>query len=128
MTDDAPRMSGVQASLRAALELIAWLAPAWWVASLFEGTLASWAGGALGLLVPVGLWITFNVPGDPSRSGKAPVPVSGRVRLAVELLVFAGGAAALVGVGRWGAAVVFGALVVFHVISYRERLGWLLAR
>jgi hypothetical protein len=128
MTDEGPRMSGAQASLRFALELIAWGAPAWWAASLFEGTVASWVAGAAGLLVSMGLWVTFNVPGDPSRSGEAPVPVSGRVRLAVEYLVFGGGAAALVGVGESGVAVVFAVLVAFHTVGYRERIGWLLAR
>ena len=122
---DGPRMSNVQASLRF---VIAWVSPAWWAASLFEGTVASWVAGAVGLLVPMGLWVTCNVPGDPSRSGKAPVPVSGRVRLVVEYLVFAGGALALIGVGQWGTAVVFALLVAFHTFSYRERLGWLLGR
>ncbi|NND84628.1 MAG: YrdB family protein [Acidimicrobiia bacterium] len=128
MTEEGPRLNPVQASLRLALELIAWAAPAWWAASLFEGTVASWIAGAVGLLVPMAMWVTFNVPGDPSRSGAAPVPVSGRVRLLVEAIVFAGGAGALVGVGRWGAALVFIALVAFHTASYRERVRWLLAR
>lgn len=34
-------------------------------------------------------WGTFNVPGDESRSGKAPVVVPGAIRLIIELALFA---------------------------------------
>jgi len=36
-------------------------------------------------LIAAILWGTFNVANDPSRSGKAPVPVPGWLRLTLEL-------------------------------------------
>ena len=45
---------------------------------------------ALGIPIIVGaIWGTFAVPDDPSRSGAAPIVVSGIVRLVIELAVFA---------------------------------------
>ena len=128
MTDPGPTMSWAQASLRFALELIAWGAAAWWGASLFEGTLASVVGGVIAGGISMGVWVVFNVPGDPSRSGEAPVVVPGWARILLEGIVFGAGAGALVALGRSGVAAVFTALVVFHTIAYRERLRWLLDR
>ncbi|GAA1640436.1 YrdB family protein [Nocardia ninae] len=76
-------------------------------------------------LAAAALWGTFAVPGDPSRSGEAPVSVPGAVRLAIELVVFFGGAAALwaAGLPRW--ALIFGGvLVVYQVLAY-DRVTWL---
>jgi hypothetical protein len=39
-------------------------------------------------LIAAALWGTFAVPNDPTRSGSAPVPVSGLLRLALELGFF----------------------------------------
>ena len=51
---------------------------------------AAWLAG-LGLpAIAAAAWVTFAVPGDPSRSGRAPVPVPGWVRLLLELAVFLG--------------------------------------
>ncbi len=47
---------------------------------------------ALALAIPLtaaALWGTFAVPDDPSRSGSAPVPVPGILRLAIEFAFFA---------------------------------------
>ncbi len=128
MTDPGPTMSWAQASLRFALELIAWGAAAWWGASLFEGTLASVVGGVIAGGISMGVWVVFNVPGDPSRSGEAPVAVPGWVRILLEGIVFGAGVGALVALGRSAVAAVFAALVVFHIVAYRERLRWLLDR
>lgn len=69
----------------------------------------------------------FNVPGDPSRSGRAPVVVHGLVRLAIEL--------AILGLGTWGlwtASPLLGGvvavLVVFHYVVSWRRVTWLLGR
>ncbi|MFD3429036.1 YrdB family protein [Nocardia fluminea] len=72
------------------------------------------------------LWGTFAVPDDPSRSGGAPVPVPGPVRLGVEFGVLFGGAAALWGAGlpRW-ALVSAAVLVGYHLLAY-DRVRWLL--
>ena len=50
-------------------------------------------------LIAAALWGTFAVPGDPSRSGSAPVPVAGVLRLALELGFFAAATLALYDLG-----------------------------
>lgn len=93
----------------------------------------NWASGvwrylaAATLVVVIGvLWTTFAVPGDPSRSGHAPVPVSGTVRLVLELLVLFGGAVALFLAGHTWTALLLGALIALHYGISIERLAWLL--
>lgn len=47
-----------------------------------------WLRFILALGIPIifmSIWVVFNVPGDPSRSGNAPIVVSGIVRLLIEL-------------------------------------------
>lgn len=82
---------------------------------------------AIGLpIVAMAAWGTFNVPGDRSRSGEAPVPVPGVVRLIVEIDVF--GVAIVV---AWFAnptfALVLLAGVVIHYALSIDRITWLLA-
>ncbi len=82
---------------------------------------------AIGLpITAMAAWGTFNVPGDRSRSGKAPVPVPGVVRLLVEFDVF--GVAVIV---VWFANPVYSAAllagVVIHYILSIDRIKWLLA-
>ncbi|MGW1739006.1 YrdB family protein [Nocardia sp. NPDC001965] len=72
------------------------------------------------------LWSVFAVPGDPSRSGEAPVAVPGAVRLLVEFTVLFGGAAALWFAGLPRLALVSTVvLLVYHVLAY-DRVLWLL--
>jgi hypothetical protein len=120
-----PPVAPLQLALRFGLEVMAvWalgagasqLGPPEWRLLLGLG------GGAL----VVGLWVTFAVKGDPSRSGNAPVPVPGAVRLALELAIFVGGAAVLAGRGDWLlAAADLGAIVAHHAAT-RARVRWLL--
>src|SRR6478735_894327 len=79
--------SPVGAATRAGVELVAWVAAPWALASW------SWAAAVLLLVVLVALPATFNVPGDKRHAGH---PVSGRVRIGIELLLT--GAAVL---GAW---------------------------
>lgn len=120
------------------------MAYAWWnltlrflleLAALAGFGLAGWRLGdssvwrwPLALLFPVAaavLWGVFAVPGDPSRSGAAPVPVSGGVRLLLELLVLCGGAAAYWIVGHRMAALVLAVLVAIHYALSADRIAWL---
>lgn len=71
-------------------------------------------------------WGLFNVPGDRSRSGRAPVQVSGAVRLLVELLLLGGGAAGWFLAGpSWFAWTYTVVLVVHYLLSW-DRVAWLL--
>lgn len=121
------------------------MASAWWnltlrflleLAAVAGFGLAGWNLGdsplwrwPLVLLLPLAaaaLWGIFAVPGDPSRSGAAPVPVSGGVRLLLELLVLCGGAAAWWIAGHRTAALVLAILVAVHYGLSADRIAWLL--
>ncbi len=72
------------------------------------------------------LWATFRVPGDRSAKGDAPYPVSGPVRLLIELVVFAAGAVGWFVAGpSWMAWAYPGALTLHHLVSY-DRIAWLI--
>jgi len=81
---------------------------------------------AIPLLAAV-VWGTFNVKGDPSRSGKAPVPVPGFIRLLVELAILGSAILALYSLNStygW----VFGIVTLLHYILSFDRVVWLLKR
>ncbi|RUX31285.1 DUF2568 domain-containing protein [Mesorhizobium sp. M2A.F.Ca.ET.042.01.1.1] len=77
-------------------------------------------------LVAAALWGTFAVPNDPSRSGRAPVPVPGAARLALELVILFGGAAGFYLVGHAAAGTVMALLIALSYAFSLDRLGWLL--
>lgn len=115
-------------ALRFVLELAALASVGWWGHRLADGAWWRWLL-AIGLPVCTGaIWAVFAVPGDPSRSGGAGVPIPGAARLALELGFFALATAALLHVGArpfaWALA---GAVVVHYALSY-DRVVWLLRR
>jgi hypothetical protein len=74
------------------------------------------------------LWGTFAVPGDPSRSGKAPVPISGTLRLLLELTFFGSAGWALFASGAHSAGwLLIAGVLLLHLLSL-DRLTWLLRR
>ena len=82
---------------------------------------------ALATIVVIGaIWATFAVPGDPSRSGQAPVPVAGWLRLALEFAVLFGGAWAFHAAGHSWPGLVLAGLVALHYLLWLDRIGWLL--
>ena len=82
---------------------------------------------AIGLpLVAAVSWGTFNVPGDRSRSGKAPIEVPGVVRLTLELVVFLAAVVLFWSVSPI-AATVLGIGVLIHYLLSTDRIRWLLA-
>jgi len=83
-----------------------------------------WALGVPALLA--GAWVVFAVPEDPSRSGAAPVPIPGWLRLLLELAVFAFGGWCLIEAGFNRAGWIFIALAALHYIGSRDRIAWLL--
>jgi hypothetical protein len=73
------------------------------------------------------LWGIFAVPNDPSRSGGAPIPVPGAIRLVLEFLIF-GGAFWIMFAGILiYVSLVYIILVIIHYILARERIRWLLS-
>jgi hypothetical protein len=79
-------------------------------------------------LIAAALWGTFAVPGDPSRSGSAPVPVPGLLRLALELGFFGSATVALYDVGFTRLTAIFGTVIAVHYLLSFDRVLWLLSR
>ncbi|MDX1418290.1 MAG: YrdB family protein [Candidatus Promineifilaceae bacterium] len=115
----------VNLGLRFLLEMAGLLGMAYWGWAQHEGAARFlWAIG-LPLAAAV-IWSVFNVPGDKSRSGKAPVPVPGIVRLILELAFFALAAWAIFTAGLPTAGYLFAGLVVIHYLISYDRIAWLL--
>ncbi|MEO6090631.1 MAG: YrdB family protein [Umezawaea sp.] len=125
MTDHVGSTPGWNLGLRFVLELAAFAGFAvlgWQLGG--DGLLAAELA-VLSLLIAATIWGVFAVPGDPSRSGKAPVPVPGVVRLVLELAVFLGGAAAFTVVGQWLVTALFCVALAVHLVFSVPRLTWL---
>lgn len=104
-------MKTLQAVLRFLLE----------IATVF----ALWNGlGVVYGLGAIALWGAFGVENDPTR-GRPWILVGGKIRLAVEAVVFLGG---LVSFFLWGRTELAGAyliLLLVHHLAIKERLVWL---
>ena len=111
--------------VRFLLELAALIAIGYWGWTQHEGFLQYLLAIGGPILAAV-LWATFAVPDDPSRSGRAPVPVPGIVRLALELALFAFAAWALYDAGNSPLALILVAVVVIHYAISYDRIAWLL--
>lgn len=120
-----PTMAGWNLALRFGLELgaLAGLAVAAW--QLSSGA-TRWVAVAVVPVLAAVVWGVFNVLDDPSRSGAAPVEVSGWTRLAIELLILGGGAAALAMASRPSVAAVFATLIVLQYAASWSRIEWLI--
>jgi hypothetical protein len=114
-------------AFRFLLELAALIALSVWGWSLSTGVLGFVAALAAPLAAAV-LWGLLNVPGDPSRSGAAPVPVRGAVRLAGELAFFALAVWALAASGHAGLGIALAIAVAIHYAISYDRIAWLIAR
>ena len=109
------------------LELLALAAVAYWGYKQSE----AWPGLVLAVLVPLGLaviWGVFNVPADPSRSGNAPVAVTGIVRLLIETGVFGMAIWSLYDTGHLRLSAILGALVIIHYLISYDSILWLLSQ
>ena len=113
-------------TVRFLLEIIALVALGAWAKSQFPGAL----GFILMILIPLlaaTAWGTFNLKDDPSRSGKAPVPVPGIFRLLLELAFFGSATWALCSLNPtygW----IFGTVTLVHYLLSYDRIVWLLKR
>lgn len=88
-----------------------------------------WMRWVIAIGVPMMLsviWGVFNVPGDPSRSGEAPVVVPGIVRLLIEAAFFIFGSWALMSLGYRAFGGAFIVIVVVHYLVSFNRILWLL--
>lgn len=125
MNDHTGAMPGWNLGLRFVLEMAAFAGFALLGWELGGGGLLGVVLAIVSFLIAATAWGVFAVPGDPSRSGNAPVPVPGVVRLAVELAVFLGGAAAFTVRGQWLVTALLCAALVVHLAFSVSRLRWL---
>jgi hypothetical protein len=117
----------INLALRFILEITALFALGYWGWTQHDGIWRFvWSIGLVFIAAVV--WGAFAVPEDPSRSGRAPVPVPGAVRLVIELAFFAAGTWAFIAADRplWGLAL--GILTVIHYALSYDRIIWLLKR
>lgn len=115
----------INLGFRFILEMAALVAFGRWGWNLTGGTLKYVLVIVIPLLAAV-LWGTFAVPGDPSRSGNAPVPVAGWIRLVLELVFFALAVFLLFRGGNQTFAAVLGLAVAVHYLLSHDRITWLL--
>lgn len=119
-----PTMAGWNLALRFGLELAALtgLAAAAW--RLGSGP-TRWVGVVVVPIAAAIVWGVFNVLNDPSRSGAAPVEVNGWARLALELAILGGGAAAVAFVARPELGLALGLAILGHYLASLDRVEWL---
>jgi len=89
----------------------------------------SWYKYMLMLAIPLliaTLWATFAVPDDPSRSGNAPVPISGMLRLILEFSFFGVALWALYDLSYPISAMILGIIILTHYIVSYDRIIWLM--
>jgi Protein of unknown function (DUF2568) len=111
----------INLGLRFALEIIALGALAWWGRSSAPGS----TGLLLACLIPLAaatIWGVFRIPEEAGRSGKVPVPVSGWLRLVIELVYFSLAALAFRAVGAIGWSLAFASIVILHYAVSWNRL------
>jgi drug/metabolite transporter (DMT)-like permease len=111
-------------AVRFVLEIAALVALGYWGFDRHEGVWRFVLGIGLPLLAAAA-WGIFAVPGDRSRSGKAPVPIPGWVRSLLELAFFALAAWALCGAGKPILALVLAGITIVHYAASYDRVAWL---
>lgn len=111
--------------LRFLLELSTMIAMGYWGWTQHEG-LPRWFWTISLPLIAAILWGTFAVPNDPSRSGHAPIPTPGTIRLLLELLFFAVGVMALIASQHTTAGIILAVVTLFHYAISYDRILWLI--
>ena len=117
----------VNLMIRFLLELMALISVGYWGWKSYEGALQYVFGLGLPILMTI-VWGTFAVPDDPSRSGKAPIPVSGLIRLIIEFIFFALAVWALFDLEYTRLSYALGTIVLIHYLVSYDRVKWLLSQ
>ncbi|MDB5801429.1 MAG: hypothetical protein JWL63_2368 [Rhodocyclales bacterium] len=112
-------------AIRFLLELSALVAMGLWGWQQSDGP-ARYVSAILVPLVAATAWGIFAVPGDRSRSDKAPVAVSGAIRFGIEAAFFAFAIFASYKLGSKPFSAIFAAAVFIHYAVSYDRIVWLL--
>ena len=113
--------------IRFLLELAALGSAGLWGWKSFDGSLQYAVGLGLPILMTI-VWGTFAVIDDPSRSGKAPIAVSGLIRLMIEFIFFALAVWAVFNLEYTRLSYALGGIVIIHYLVSYDRVKWLLAQ
>ena len=115
----------INLAFRFLLELAALLSYGYWGWHTGEGWLRYLLMACTPLIGAL-VWGTFAVPGDPSRSGKAPVPVPGWLRIVLEWGIFGLACFGLIASNSRTAALILLLLVIIHYALSVDRIRWLI--
>lgn len=111
-------------ALRFLLEVAALVAIGYWGFDQHSG-IWRFVVGIGGPVIAAVIWGTFAVPDDPSRSGRAPVPIPGVLRLVLELSLFGFAVWALYDAGSPILALVLASITIAHYALSYDRVAWL---
>ena len=114
----------INLAVRFLLEIAALLAIGFWGWRQSESLLRFILALGLPAIAAI-LWGVFAVPDDPSRSGRAPVPTPGILRLLLELAFFAFATWTLYDTGATVLSWIMGIAVLIHYALSYDRLWWL---
>ena len=112
-------------ALRFLLEIAALVAIGYWGFSQHTGIWRFLMSFGLPVIAAA-IWGTFAVPDDPSRSGKAPVPIPGVLRLVLELSLFGFAVWALYNAGSPVLALIMLGITISHYALSYDRVTWLI--
>lgn len=112
-------------AVRFLLEVAALVAIGYWGFDQHSG-IWRFIFGIGGPVVAAALWATLAVPDDPSRSGRAPVPVPGVLRLLLELSLFGFAVWALYDAGSPILALILASITIVHYALSYDRVAWLI--
>ena len=115
----------INLGVRFLLEMAALVAMGYWGWTQNEGVWRWLLVIGLPLIAAV-LWGTFAVPDDPSRSGNAPVPTPGVIRLLLELAFFALAVFLLTVSQRFSLGMALAVITVIHYAISYDRILWLI--
>jgi len=111
--------------IRFILELLCLFSSGFWAWVNYDNALRYVLSFGIPVLLAF-LWGTFAVKNDPSRSGKAPVPVAGWLRLLMEFAFFSFGIWASYKSGYVLASILFAVIILLHYLVSYDRIIWLL--
>ena len=117
----------VNLAIRFLLELTALAAMGIWGWKLSD----TWIRFVLVMAIPIlaaAVWGIFAVPKDPSRSGSAPIPISGLLRLAIEFAFFAFAIWIFYDLEYTRLSWIMGSTVIVHYIVSYDRIRWLVVK
>lgn len=117
----------VNLAFRFLLEVIAYIAMIYWGIKQDAGIIRFFYTGGIPLIAGL-IWSLLAVPGDPSRSGKAPMPVSGPIRLIIEFSFFAVAIIMLSEITQSQVWLTYLIILVLHYGLSYDRIIWLLKK